>query len=76
MEADLAFEGIDLRDLYRPGSGMTLRRLNVLVDWLPPEARVWQAQRAAQEKSQSTSKISKLRERQAFYDKQKEARGG
>lgn len=41
MEADLAFRGHDLRDLYRPGGGssrLTLRRLNVLVRHLPTES--------------------------------------
>lgn len=38
IEADLAFRGVDLRDLWRPGGGsskLTYRRLGVLLDGLP-----------------------------------------
>lgn len=40
MEASLAryYPGVDLRDLWRPGRRLTLRRLAVLLDHLPPEA--------------------------------------
>ena len=31
----MAYRGIDLRDLYRRGSGLTPRRLLHLVRWLP-----------------------------------------
>ena len=67
MEADLAFQGIDLRDLYRPGSSMTLRRLRVLVDALPADAllrlRVAHAQKAADD----AAKLARLRQRQSHY---------
>lgn len=33
---------VDLRDLWRPGGGLTWRRLVVLLRWLPAEATVWQ----------------------------------
>lgn len=66
VEADLANEGHDLRDLFRPGSGMTLRRLYVLVSGLPPHAGIWQAVQAAHEKSLKPTE-QQLRERQARY---------
>ena len=67
MEADLAFQGIDLRDLYRPDSGMTLRRLCVLVDALPPDALVRHRARVAQEAAEAAEKLRKLRDRQRHY---------
>lgn len=57
-----------MRDLYRPGSGMTFRRLWVLVRTLPAEARVWAALRAAEEKALKPTP-EKIRERQAYYDR-------
>lgn len=39
MEADLQrFYGIDYRDRWRPGSGLTLRRIGALLRSLPPES--------------------------------------
>jgi hypothetical protein len=38
VEADLAFRGVDLRDLWRPGTHLTWRRLKVLVNNLPQES--------------------------------------
>lgn len=47
LEADLAFRGLDLRDLRRRGSGMTWRRLRVLISGLPPESLTLTALRNA-----------------------------
>jgi hypothetical protein len=66
VEADLAFRQIDLRDLYRKGSGMTLRRLHVLVRALPPDAVLWAVIREAEAKANKPS-VDKIRERQAYY---------
>jgi hypothetical protein len=73
VEADLAFRGIDFRDLWRRGSGLTLRRLHVLLLSLPADARLFADLRRAAEKANKPS-IERLRERQRFYDeKAKEA---
>lgn len=68
VEADLAFRGIDLRDLWRPGSGLTLRRLHVLVRALPPEALLWAVMREAEDRAKIPT-VEKIRERQEFYAK-------
>lgn len=67
VEGDLAFRGVDLRDLYRKGSGMTLRRLLVLVRALPPDALTHMTLASEQEKSLTS--VERLRERQAHYAK-------
>lgn len=55
-EADLAstYQGVDadLRNLYRPGSGMTLRRLYVLLRGLPYDGLFKTEMRDAAEKAQ------------------------
>lgn len=53
VEADLVrhANGTDLRDLYRRDSGLTPRRLLVLIKALPPDALLWAEARAALEKS-------------------------
>lgn len=38
VEADLAFRGVDLRDLWRPGRRLTWRRLAVLLAGLPQDS--------------------------------------
>ena len=68
VEADLAFRGIDLRDLYRSGSGLTPRRLYVLVRALPPEALLWNVMREAEEQIKPTA--DQIRDRAAHYRKQ------
>lgn len=70
VEADLAFVGIDLRDLHRPGMRLTYRRLGLLVARLrsSPESWLWLALDAETEADQQTETKDKLRERQAFYD--------
>jgi hypothetical protein len=66
VEADLAFQGIDLRDLYRPGSGLTPRRLLVLIRGLPAAAALWAALDRAEKKAQKPT-VERIRERQEFY---------
>jgi hypothetical protein len=58
---------VDLRDLYRPGSGLTLRRLLVMVRALPADATVWAAKAKAEEQAEELAKVAKLRERQDYY---------
>ena len=66
MEADLAFKGVDLRDLYRPGVGLTLRRLWVLIQGLPLDSLTWQAIQREHEKALIPT-ADKIRERQEHY---------
>lgn len=68
MEGDLAAlgRGYDLRDLYRPGGGLTLRRLQVLVMSLPHDAWVWLEQRAAAEKAKIPAKDA-IKSRQEYW---------
>jgi hypothetical protein len=66
VEGDLAFRGIDLRDLYRRGSGMTPRRLWVLIRALPEEALTWRAIHAETIQAQKPT-IDLIRERAAHY---------
>jgi hypothetical protein len=81
VEADLAFQGVDLRDLYRPGSGLTPRRLWVLIKALPPPtpflpgAAIWAVlEKAAQKANKPSNEYN--RERAAHYAKLKaEAKG-
>lgn len=68
MEADLAYAGFDLRDLYRRGSGMTPRRLYLLIRRLPPESWLWAQVEDAKQKALKPT-ADKIRERQAFYAK-------
>lgn len=65
MEADFAFRGLDFRDLYRRGSGMTLRRLMVLVKALPPDSLTHLT--LAAEETKALTSVDRLRERQAYY---------
>lgn len=78
VEADLAFLGVDLRDLYRPGSGLTPRRLLVLIRALPaptafsPGALLWSV--LEQEATAARKpKVEKIRERAAYYERLREA---
>lgn len=70
VEADLAFRGIDFRDLWRKGSGLTLRRLLVLVQALPPDSLTHSSVRAEQEAA--LTGIDRLREREAYYKRKSE----
>lgn len=65
----MAFEGIDSRDLYRPGSGMTLRRLWVLIQALPWDSPLKVQVRDAQEKAKQATP-DRLRSRQAEWEAQ------
>lgn len=62
----------DLRDLYRRGSGMTLRRLGVLIRALPYDAPLWTEVRAAVERENKPT-ADQIRERQEAYRKRNEA---
>ena len=75
MEGDLAFRGHDLRDLHRRGSGLTLRRLSVLIRSLPYESITWSLVREAEQKALKPT-VDKIRERQAHYEQQREAANG
>jgi hypothetical protein len=58
--------GTDLRDLYRPGTGLTFRRLKMLVTSLPPNALVWLEQDAAAEKAKIPTP-DKIKSRQEYW---------
>ena len=60
----------DLRNLYRRGSGLTPRRLLVLIRSLPPDAPLWAVMREAEAKALKPS-VEKIRERQEHYAKQR-----
>jgi hypothetical protein len=63
----LAYQGIDSRDLYRPGSGLTLRRLYVLLMALPPTAPLWVE--LAEEKAKAEKPTAeKIRDRKAAFE--------
>lgn len=70
----MAFHGVDLRDLYRPGSGLTLRRLFVLLRglrWM--DSPLWHEIEAAQ-KAALIPKADEIRERQAAWKARNDAR--
>lgn len=60
-----------MRDLWRRGSGLTLRRLMVLVRALPPEAVLWAAMREAEAKAKKPT-VEQIRARAAHYAQQAE----
>jgi hypothetical protein len=62
----------DLRDMWRPGSGLTLRRIWLLFHALPPESATWTAIAAKAEQAERATP-DRLRERQEHY--QQRARG-
>lgn len=66
MEADLAYAGFDLRDLHRRGSGLTPRRLYLLIRRLPPESWTWALLEEEKQKALKP-KPDQIRERQAYY---------
>lgn len=48
LEADLQrYYGLDLLDFYRPGSRLSVRKLSVLISYLPPESATATAIRRA-----------------------------
>lgn len=73
VEASLAFQGIDLRDVYRRGSGLTLRRLLVLIKALPHDAPLWGSLEAAAEEAVK-AKPDELRDRQKSWEARNAAR--
>ena len=60
----------DLRSLYRRGSGLTLRRLSVLIKYLPPHSPLWPVLEAAEAKAQKPT-TDRIRERQAHYNRKR-----
>lgn len=52
IEADLAYRGVDVRDLWR--GTLTLRRLGVLIEYLPPESATRTAMRDAMSDDERT----------------------
>lgn len=63
--------GIDLRDLWRPGSGMTMRRLLVLIWGLPRDSITHQLRVEAEQKALIPT-ADKIRERQEHYRRMRE----
>lgn len=66
VEASLAHLGIDSRDIYRRGSGLSLRRLLVLIKALPADAPLWAAIEAAEERAK-VAPAELVRQRQAAF---------
>lgn len=66
------YQGVDadLRNLWRRGSGLTPRRLLVLIRGLRPDALLWLEMDAAQEKAEKPTP-EQIRERKAHYDRLK-----
>jgi hypothetical protein len=60
-----------MRDLWRRGSGLTLRRLGVLVRALPPDAVLWAVIREAEAKAAKPT-VEQIRARAAHYAQQRE----
>lgn len=63
----MAFRGIDFRDLHRRGSGLTLRRLFVLLRAIPEDDPLWVEVREAEAKAQRP-KPDQIRDRQAAFE--------
>ena len=68
----MAYQGIDSRDLYRRGSGMTLRRLGVLINALPPGCPLHLSVLEAQEKAKKPA-ADLIRQRQAEFERRNAA---
>lgn len=64
----------DLRSLYRKGSGLTLRRLSVLVAHLPYDAPLWPALEAAEKAAQKPT-AERIRDRANYYANKGRASG-
>lgn len=62
----MAFQGLDFRDLWRPGSGMTPRRLWVLLKAMPADAPFRLAVAEEMEKAQKP-KPDTIRDRSAEW---------
>lgn len=63
----MAYQGIDFRDLWRRGCGLTLRRLGVLLKALPADSPLWEALRIEHEKSLKPTP-EKIRDRARHYE--------
>lgn len=63
----MAFRGIDFRDLYRRGSGLTPRRLWVLLQAIPGDDPLWVEVREA-EAAEQKAKPDLIRDRQAAFE--------
>lgn len=64
VEADLAFRGIDFRDLWLPRGGssrLSLRRLLVIIQGLPYESATHSLLREAQDAAASAYRRSRIR---------------
>ena len=75
VEGDLAFRGVDLRDFFRPGggpSGLSLRRLWVLIGAMPYEA----AWRSAVRREAGDAKASHLKDRRHYYARKRAEQEG
>lgn len=70
VEAALAQVGEDLRDLWRPGLSMTMRRCGVLIRSLPADAALWRELAAEQTAAAESEFMTRLRARQAHYNRQ------
>jgi hypothetical protein len=64
---------VDFRDLWRVGSGLTLRRLKVLLRALPPDSWFWSEYRAALERDEARAKVERIRERTEHYARQQQS---
>lgn len=71
VEASLAYTGVDVLDLWR--GRLSFRRLLVLLKYLPDEAPLWPAVRAAAEREQAEALAAHLRERTRFWRKRQAA---
>jgi hypothetical protein len=63
---------VDLRDLARPESGLTLRRLSVLVNGLPFDSQTWRIRVQQYEQAQKATP-DRIRSRQAEWKRRNEA---
>ena len=68
----MAYRGIDLRDLWRRGSGLTPRRLLNLIRYLPYDDPVMALLRLDEERSQKATP-DEIRDRAAVWKARREA---
>jgi hypothetical protein len=68
VEADfLTHFRVDLRDLFIPGSGLTVRRVLLLIRALPAESYTRHLLAAAMKKAEEQAKVDRIRARQDYY---------
>jgi len=76
VEADLAFQGVDFRDFYRPHggvSGLSMRRMLLLVSALPYESATHSQIRADRESARAAhmrGRINHYAEKKAKQEKE------